>query len=99
MTHVLHWLLYELYTVKGETSVIEKSRYYLIALITHIVVLNKIMHVGFYIHKVFSPLFLYRNSVLFILLLTEPKSRSNQIKAICVYNKNPLTNEPLELFL
>lgn len=59
--------------------------------ITHIGVLNKIV----------SPLFLYRNSVLFIRLLTKPKSksRSNKIKTICVYIKIPLTNELMQLFL
>lgn len=58
--------------------------------ITHIGVLNKIV----------SPLFLYRNSVLFIRLLTKPKSksRSNKIKTICVYIKIPLTNELMQLF-
>lgn len=85
MAHVLHRLLYELYTAKEETSESLKN-HYLTALIAHFGVLNKIMYEGFNVHKVFSPLFFKRNSVLFILLLTKPKSRSNKIKSnLCVY--------------
>lgn len=56
MAHVLHRLLYELYTAKEETSESLKN-HYLTALIAHFGVLNKIMYEGFNVHKVFSPLF------------------------------------------
>lgn len=56
MAHVLHRLLYELYTAKEETSESLKN-HYLTALIAHFGVLNKLMYEGFNVHKVFSLLF------------------------------------------